>query len=176
MARTRRPEKSPTYTRSETGSTDTPTGWLNIAAVPGPSAQPRVPLPASVLTFQKQGGCAARPAVAHAVAGEQGAHAAGPLANVPAGHVAAVNAQEVEPWALKEPAAQGRQLAAEGAPADCENVPAAQGAHVEGAAAPTNALNLPAAQRAHAVTLEAPVAFDHVPAGQGVGAPEPAGQ
>lgn len=176
MRRTRLPEKSPTSTLCDTGSTDTPWGALNTAAAPWPSAHPSAPLPASVVTFQAQGGCAVKPATEHAVAGEQGTHAAAPPAKVPTGHVVALNAQDVAPWGLKAPAAQEAHAPAEGAPVDSENVPAAQGMQAEGAAAPTAALNLPAPQRTHAVTLEAPVAFDHVPAGQGRGAPEPAGQ
>jgi hypothetical protein len=37
---------------SKIGSTETPIGPLNAAAVPCPSAHPAAPLPASVLTFQ----------------------------------------------------------------------------------------------------------------------------
>jgi hypothetical protein len=76
----------------------------------------------------------------HAVAGEHGAHAAAPFAYVPTGHVEAVNAQDVAPCALKDPAAQGRHAAEEDAPLAAEYVPAGQGAHVEGAAAPGTAL------------------------------------
>jgi hypothetical protein len=39
----------------------------------------------------------------HAVAGEHGAHAAVPFANVPTGHVEAVNGQDVAPCALYVP-------------------------------------------------------------------------
>ena len=52
MRRTRLLKSSPTYRLSEAGSTDTPTGKLNAATVPCPSAHPAAPLPASVLTFQ----------------------------------------------------------------------------------------------------------------------------
>lgn len=176
MRRTRLPVQSPTSTLSDTGSTDTPCGWLNTAAVPCPSAHPEAPLPASVVTFQTQGGCAARPATVQAVAGEQGAHSAAPPAKVPTGHVEALYAHKVAPCVLYDPAAQAAQESAEGAPVDSENVPAAQGAHVEGAAAPTAALNVPAPQLMQAPMLGAPVVFAHVPAGQGIGAPEPAGQ
>jgi hypothetical protein len=52
IRRTRWPPQSPTNMLRETGSTDTPCGLMNAAAVPCPSAHPAVPLPASVLTFQ----------------------------------------------------------------------------------------------------------------------------
>ena len=114
------PPQSDTYKFNVAGSTDTPCGPLNIAVVPCPSAHPASPLPASVLTFQKQGGCALSPATAHAVAGAHAAQAAGALAYVPTGHVDAVNAQEVAPAELKDPAAQGRHAAEELAPGDGE--------------------------------------------------------
>ena len=63
----------------------------------------------------------------HAVAGEQGAHAAVPCAYVPTGQVDAVYAQEVAPCALKAPAAQLAQAALEAAPVALDHVPAAQG-------------------------------------------------
>jgi hypothetical protein len=72
----------------------------------------------------------------HAVVGEHGAHAAVPFAYDPTGHVATVNGQDVAPCALKDPAAQGRHTAEEGAPLAAEYVPAEQGVHVKGAAAP----------------------------------------
>ena len=53
----------------------------------------------------------------HAVAGEHAAHAAGALANVPAGHGVGVNAQAAAPAALNAPAAQGRHAALDVAPA-----------------------------------------------------------
>ena len=56
------------------------------------------------------------------MAGEHGAHAAVPFAYVPTGHVDAVNAQEVAPAVLYNPAAQGGQNDAP--PVLC--VPAAQ--------------------------------------------------
>ena len=89
--------KSPTYKLSVTGSTDTPTGPLNIAAVPCPSDHPATPLPASVLTFQKQGGCALSPLTVQAVAGEQVAHDEGARAKVPIGQEAAANAHSGAP-------------------------------------------------------------------------------
>jgi hypothetical protein len=79
-------------------------------AAPCPSAHPAVPLPASVLTFQKQGGCADSPGTAHAVAGEQAMQEEGAAAYVPMGHVEAVYAQEAAPAALYAPAAQGTGL------------------------------------------------------------------
>jgi len=76
-----------------------------------------------------------------AVVGEQGAHApALAFAYVPTGHVVAVKAQVVEPWGLKDPAAQGRQTEVELAPGVVEYVPAEQGVHVELRAAPGVAL------------------------------------
>jgi hypothetical protein len=111
-----------------------------------------------------------------AVAGEQGAQAAAPLANEPTGHVAAVNAQEVAPATLYAPAAQGRHAAEELAPGEGEKVPAAQGAHVEGAAAPKKALYVPARQPVQTALEAAPVALDHVPAAQGVAFTEYGGQ
>ena len=77
------------------------------------------------------------------MAGAQGTHAAVPFAKVPTGQLEALNAQAVEPSALKAPAGQGRHTAAEGAPIDTEKVPAAQGAH---AAAPAEGPYVPAAQ------------------------------
>ena len=112
----------------------------------------------------------------HAVAGEHGAHAAAPFAYVPTGHVEAVNAQDVAPCALKDPAAQGRHAAEEGAPLAAEYVPAGQAVHVEGAAAPTKALYAPALQREQVTLEEAPVEDDQVPAGQGMGFTEERGQ
>ena len=112
----------------------------------------------------------------HAVAGEQGSHAAVPFAYVPTGHVDAVKAQEAAPCALKAPAAQGMQEAEEGAPAEVRYVPAGQAAHVEGAAAPTKALYDPAPQRVQVALEAAPVADDQVPAGQGMGSTDEIGQ
>ena len=89
----------------------------------------------------------------HAVAGEHGAHAAAPFAYVPTGHVEAVNAQDVAPCALKDPAAQGRHAAEEDAPLAAEYVPAAQGRHT--------------------VEEDAPLVAEYVPAGQGVHAAAP---
>ena len=51
------------------GSRATPEGLLKDAPVPLPSANELHPLPASVLTFHWQGGCAGSPATTHAVAG-----------------------------------------------------------------------------------------------------------
>jgi hypothetical protein len=62
----------------------------------------------------------------HAVAGTQAAQEAGPLANVPTGHVADVNAQEMAPAVLNAPAAQVRHAAAELAPVAGEYLPAGQ--------------------------------------------------
>ena len=62
------------------------------------------------------------PEAAHPAKEEHGAQDAGAAANVPAGHVAAVNAQEVAPAVLYNPAAQGGQNDAP--PVLC--VPAAQ--------------------------------------------------
>jgi len=85
--RMRLPAHSPTNAFSDAGSTATPCGPLNIAAAPCPSAPPAAPLPASVLTFQKQGGCAESSGTGHAVAGEHGARAAPPPAqNEPTVH------------------------------------------------------------------------------------------
>ena len=112
----------------------------------------------------------------HAVAGTHAAHAAGPLANVPTGHVAADKEQEVAPAALNAPAAQGRHAAEELAPGEGEKRPAAQGAHAEGATAPKRALYVPAPQLPQAALEAAPVALDHVPAGQGVAFTEDSGQ
>ncbi len=75
-----------------------------------------------------------------AVAGEQGAQAAVPLANVPVGQLVAVKAQVVAPWELKDPSAQGAQAAVEFALGVVEKVPAAQGVQVELSAAPAVAL------------------------------------
>ena len=50
-----------------------------------------------------------------AVEGEQGVQAAMPLEKVPLGQVVAVKAQVVEPWELKDPAAQGWQDAKDNA-------------------------------------------------------------
>jgi hypothetical protein len=86
-----------------------------------------------------------------AVAGEQGAHAAAPLANVPTGHEAAVNSHDKAPCGLKSPLLQGWQSAGEELPTAEEKVPAEQGAHAEGAAAPTLVLYEPPAQGVHAV-------------------------
>ena len=58
----------------------TPAGSENDAKVPRPSADPAVPVPASVVTFQKHGGCDARPVIEHAVAGTHGAWPAAPPA------------------------------------------------------------------------------------------------
>ena len=99
MRRTRLLPISPTYT-FENGSTETPKGLWKTAAVPCPSTQPSAPLPASVLTFQKQGGGEANPGAVHAVAGEHAAQEAGGLAYVPTGHVDALYAQEVAPAVL----------------------------------------------------------------------------
>ena len=96
------------------------------------------------------------------MAGEQGAHAALPLANVPIGQVVAVKAQEVAPWVLKAPE-QGRQAAEELAPGVVEKVPAAQGLQVVLSAAPRTALKVPAEQGEHAAV---PLAY--VPLGQDV--------
>ena len=82
-------------------------GLLKDAPVPVPSANVLCPLPASVLTFQWQGGCADSPSMTHAVAGLHGTHAAVPLACVPAGHGVAVNAQAGAPARLYAPAGQG---------------------------------------------------------------------
>jgi hypothetical protein len=76
----------------------------------------------------------------HAVAGEQGAHAADPLANDPTGHVLAVNSHEVAPWTLNAPGAQGKQNVDEFALEVVEKVPAAQATQVELNAAPTKVL------------------------------------
>ncbi len=70
------------------------------------------------------------------MAGEQGAHAALPLAYVPIGQVVAVKAQAVAPCVLKDPAPQGRQKAEELAPGVVEKVPAAQGLQVVLSAVP----------------------------------------
>ena len=74
------------------------------------------------------------------MAGEHAAHAAVPFTYVPTGHVDAANAQEVAPWALKDPPAQERQEMEELAPAVAEKVPAGHGVHTEGAAAPRKVL------------------------------------
>jgi hypothetical protein len=65
-------EASAMYMMREAGSMATPVGPWNSADVPTPSTQPLAPLPASVLVYQKQGGCAVRPSTLQAVAGEQG--------------------------------------------------------------------------------------------------------
>ena len=75
--------------------------------------------------------------------------AAAPFANVPTGHVSAVNAQEEAPAALYAPAAHGRHAALD-----------------------ELGLYAPAAQAAQ----EAAAAPLKVPAGQAVGAAEPTGQ
>ncbi len=80
---------------------------LKDAPVPLPSANELQPLPASVLTFHWQGGCAYSPATTHAVAGKHATHAAVPFAYVPAGHVVAVYAQDGAPAGLYAPAGQG---------------------------------------------------------------------
>ena len=114
------PPQSPTYTLDVTASKDTPIGYVNIAETPSPSAQPEVPLPASVLTFQTQSGCALNPATGHAVAGEQGEHAAAPFEKLPVGQLVAVKGHDDIPCALYAPAAQGRQDEDEAAPLETE--------------------------------------------------------
>ena len=110
------------------------------------------------------------------MAGEHAAQDAGATANVPTGHVDALNAQEVAPAVLKDPAAQGRHAADELTPGEGEKLPAAQGVHAEGATAPKRALYVPARQLAQAALEAAPVALDHVPAAQGVAFTEASGQ
>ena len=94
-------------------------------------------------------------------------HAAAPFANVPTGHVAAVNAHEVAPWVLKAPKTQGRHVAEDDAPKAALYVPAMQGMHAAGIAAPKRVLYDPALQEEQVEMEAAPVAFDHVPGGQG---------
>ena len=84
-----------------------PNGSANLAAVPCPSSHPAVELPASVVTFQTHDGCVLSPLTVHAVAGEQGAHADVPFANVPIGQEAAVKAHAVAPCVLNDPAKHG---------------------------------------------------------------------
>ena len=100
IRRTREPETSPTSTLDVAGSNSMPCGLLNVADAPCPSAEPEAPLPASVLTFQRQKGGAVRPLTVHAVAGKQGSHAAGAAAYVPTGHEAAVYEQDNAPCSL----------------------------------------------------------------------------
>ena len=107
ILRTRWFPKSPTFTLDVNGSNETPNGRLNLAAVPCPSSHPAVELPASVVTFQMHDGCAVSPLTVHAVAGEHGAHADVPFANVPIGQVDAVKAHDVAPSALNDPAKHG---------------------------------------------------------------------
>jgi hypothetical protein len=78
------------------------------------------------------------------------------LAKVPAGQVVAVKAQVVEPWGLKDPAAQGRQTEVELAPGVVEYVPAEQGVQVELSAAPGVVEYVPAEQGVHVELRAAP--------------------
>jgi hypothetical protein len=160
---------------SVVGSTVTAHGEANFAAVPCASVHPAAP-PASVLTFQKHVGCAARPPTGQALAGTQGAHAAAPLAKVPAGQLALLKAHAVAPGALKVPALQAAQATAEGAPAAADHLPAAQGLQVELSAAPTTALCVPGGQALQAAREAAPVALPYLPAGHGVAVTEYSGQ
>ena len=107
------------------------------------------------------------PATVQAVAGEQGAQAAVPLANVPLGQVVAVKAQVEAPWELKDPTAQGWQAARELAPRVAEKVPAAQGVQVARVEAPVGLLKVPAGQ-GWAVMEES---GQNEPAGHSTGAP-----
>ena len=124
MARIKCPMYSATYTTSLT--LQRPAGPLKAARVPAPLVDALTPLPASVLTFQKQGGCAASPGTVQAVAGEQGTAAVPPPAQyAPMGHcvhAAAPGAAEKElggqgnagagvPPGQKNPAAQRAGLA-----------------------------------------------------------------
>ena len=111
------------------------------------------------------------------MAGEHAAQEAGALANVPTGHVDAVNAQEEAPAALKEPPAQGVHAVEDTAPVDVEYVPALQGFAVAEALAA--AVQKPAAhapQVAALTKLVPPSA--KVPAAQGLAVAEevPVGQ
>ena len=91
IRRTRLLPQSSTSRPRPSAARVTPMGEEKDAAVPTPSKKGCEGLPpASVLTFQMQGSCAASPVTGQAVAGEQGAHAAEPLANVPMGQVVAV--------------------------------------------------------------------------------------
>ena len=128
-------------------------------------------------TFQKQGGCAARPGTVQAVAGEQSTHApALAFAKVPTGQVVALKAQAVARWGLRAPAVQGRQAEEELAPRVTEKVPAAQGLQTLLSAAPGMALKVPGAQGVQAEGEAAPTTLLKVPAGQGMGAEAERGQ
>jgi hypothetical protein len=98
-------------------------------------------------------------------------HAAGGVASVPAGHVAAVKAHVGAPATLYAPAAQRVQVALEAAPAMALAVPAGQAVQEEAPLPPY----VPAAHAVQAELEEAPAALK-VPAGQGKGAMELKGQ
>jgi len=105
-----------------------------------------------------------------------GAHAASPLAYVPAGHVVALNAQKAARAGLYAPAAQGAHTAEEMPPTRGLKEPAAQGRHTEEETPPSFGLNVPAGQ-GEGFTEEK---GQNDPAGHSTGAPEaqnePAGQ
>jgi len=149
-------------------------GVLNVAARPTPLAAPATPLPASVLTFQKHAGCAARPTNGHAVAGTHGAcPAAPPAQKKPATHN--VGVEDVDPAAQPKPgaaAAHAAHAAALVALTADDHVPAAQGL---GAVDPAGQKE-PGGHGAPLAFDDAPAAAEKTPAGSGVGFSEAKGQ
>jgi hypothetical protein len=96
---------SATYTIPET-STATPLGILKVAAAPWPLAKDALPLPARVVTLQKQPGSAPNPAVAQFAGVMQGITGAGdpPGQKYPTAHCVAL-AGDTDPAAHPLPGA-----------------------------------------------------------------------